>query len=91
MKINNNLDYITAEIRKLNEVKEMLLNLKTEFPKSIDVLYNEGNRDKHFVTLKSSVENSERDLTNFIQKLDENIQSLMKLEQLISSYYSIQL
>lgn len=91
MKINNNLDYITAEIRKLNEVKEMLLNLKTEFPKSIDVLYNEGNRDKHFVTLKSSVENSERDLTNFIQTLDENIQSLMKLEQLISSYYSIQL
>ena len=91
MKINNNLDYITAEIRKLNEVKEMLLNLKTEFPKSIDVLYNEGNRDKHFVTLKSSVENSERDLTNFIQKLDENIQSLMKLEQLISSYYSVQL
>ena len=69
----------------------MLLNLKTEFPKSIDVLYNEGNRDKHFVTLKSSVENSERDLTNFIQTLDENIQSLMKLEQLISSYYSIQL
>ena len=91
MKINNNLDYITAEIRKLNEVKEMLLNLKTEFPKSIDVLYNEGNRDKHFVTLKSSVENSERDLTNFIQTLDENIQSLMKLEQLISSSYSIQL
>lgn len=91
MKINNNLDYITAEIRKLNEVKGMLLNLKTEFPKSIDVLYNEGNRDKHFVTLKSSVENSERDLTNFIQTLDENIQSLMKFEQLISSYYSIPL
>ena len=50
MKINNNLDYITAEIRKLNEVKEMLLNLKTEFPKSIDVLYNEGNRDKYCIS-----------------------------------------
>lgn len=90
MRINNNLDYIKAEIRRLNEVKEMLLNLKTEFPKSIELMYQEGNRDKHFVSLKGSVENSERDLANFIQNFDEKIHSLMKLEQLIASYYSIQ-
>jgi prefoldin subunit 5 len=91
MRINNNLDYIKSEINRLNAVKEKLYSLKTEFPKSIDTLYNAGNRDKHFVTLKSSVENSERDLINFIQKLDEKIQTLVQLEQLIGSYYSIQL
>jgi prefoldin subunit 5 len=91
MRINNNLDYIKSEINRLNAVKEKLYSLKTEFPKSIDTLYNSGNRDKHFVTLKSSVENSERDLINFIQKLDEKIQTLVQLEQLIGSYYSIQL
>ena len=91
MNIYNDLNCLKQQIQHLESAKGQLISLKKEFPKSVDDMFNAGNRDQQFILLKNAVSKSEVDLMKIIERLENKINELRSRSQLIDSYYNISL
>ena len=91
MNISNDLNCLKQQIQHLESAKEQLIILKKDFPKSVDDMFNAGNRDQQFILLKNAVSKSEGDLMKIIQNLEIKLSELRSRSQLIESYYQISL
>lgn len=91
MNISNDLNCLKQQIQHLESAKEQLIKLKKDFPKSVDDMFNAGNRDQQFILLKNAVSKSEGDLMKIIQNLEIKLSELRSRSQLIESYYQISL
>ena len=91
MNISNDLNCLKQQIQRLESAKEQLIILKKDFPKSVDDMFNAGNRDQQFILLKNAVSKSEGDLMKIIQNLEVKLCELRSRSQLIESYYKISL
>ena len=91
MNISNDLNCLKQQIQRLESAKEQLIILKKDFPKSVDDMFNAGNRDQQFILLKNAVSKSEGDLMKIIQNLEIKLSELRSRSQLIESYYQISL
>ncbi len=91
MNISNDLNCLKQQIQHLESAKEHLITLKKDFPKSVDDMFNAGNRDQQFILLKNAVSKSEGDLMKIIENLEIKLSELRSRSQLIESYYQISL
>ena len=91
MNISNDLNCLKQQIQHLESAKEQLIILKKDFPKSVDDMFNAGNRDRQFILLKNAVSKSEGDLMKIIENLEIKLSELRSRSELIESYYQISL
>jgi hypothetical protein len=91
MNISNDLNCLKQQIQHLESAKEQLIILKKDFPKSVDDMFNAGNRDQQFILLKNAVSKSEGDLMKIIENLEIKLSELRSRSELIESYYQISL
>jgi seryl-tRNA synthetase len=91
MKIHNDFRSLDKEIQFLQQELNQISVLRDKFSKEIDLLYNNGFKDKKFIELKTAVEKSGKQLMDLKKSLEQCVVEMQKRSEVIKQYYAVKI